>query len=1547
MKNNKFKKLIGKKSTGIVITILAFVIVFGAIFSVSNVTLAADSLPGIVDIRNDMTSEAYKVLEIVPDLAVAEFGFLVGGEEPLDVATLYDATSGEWSTWQEYLAKNVETMDETARRNYLAGLVSSNTDYISSAGQTNDKPMWYETYTEYGVTAATADGVIQGGNEPVYGWLIADDSRGKGWNAKFTKIDGKTYEEILDVAETTPYYLLDTTAEVALTDADITSSTYPDHFYTYKKDPTNSFYVASVTFGELKADIADGGLVDAEEAADEIGNYYILKFKMLTDSDDLSTGPKVYVASDFVYMETGAPYVIPEQVGKGHSLTKPAKNIYYQGGLFSNEMFKQHTLDIDPAEVANHKIDVQTVTAGTLNAMTRAELTAYLATVDFIYLNSGNSSYKYIYNNASYDLDNDAVELIFEKICNEKTPCIVDYNLRELGSLYSDISNTKAYALACMLMQSNYRGLLVSGQFNTSTISSNLTTWASSIPTTNSHNFVNGNVMVINSNSTNGRLTTKYYGTVYSDSVVAAAYKAVKDEIEVENLYRAADQTSGYGQLATEIHKSTVVRYIMNYVSARAITKKTSFEVLEIQPANVKQPGNSTTEEPRGDIDLTPAKVKTWLGITDNSVTVNITTMTTMEFIGTIEDLNSEYDLIYIGADIAGMTRTGNSPDTYKTNYLDDNMDGLIYTNVGGTTKVKAQLAGHLDTDWYNYNTVNKTVTARYNGNDITADKHNALVDYVKGTYPIVVSDKLCASTTAPTSTTVDNCTYLYSFLQQHLKDANVFKYSEVKDGNNNNFKFYANRAKLDIGIKTVAAEEAAVVGGTPFVQPGEYATGNDQTQKHVTYVSKESDGKAYLRYKFTITNNGAVYSNTQYTAALYLDSNSDGKFSAEYENISDIIITHVATGQTVKNGELVAGEQYLLTRQVPDTYSGLLTWKVEVSQTSNKFIRDSIKGYSRLKDTPKAKIKVLQVFRDKDAALLLEWAIGNTEAADGENDCLETLVWGGTYKGVYYEGITDEYQFEFTSIRNWELNKSFETGYLWKNNAQTSQKFNLMDYDMLILGFYDSYNLRDGQSSDIGYDAVNGTNGIKQFIDSGKSVLFAHDTTSVTIVDNYKNYWIKDTGLNIYTKNNTYKYDANVWGYYLNMYIRDMVGLDTYGITLTTKEGVDYDMVNSGQDLSESTAGLTLMSALKNTLEDGYYKIGLKPLAYKPNSNKTETVPETQGFCYGWMDYSWTADSTTYRNHKSTYNTYEADKVNDGAITTYPYYLGDHISIARTHHQYFTLDLNTDDDKDGETDLVVWFTMGGVNGDNITGDFNTTSHKDVMNNYYIYNKGNITYTGFGDFDDDDSKNAAVVVDECKLFVNTLVAAYNAAAKEPQVIVYESEDNLTPTTTFYEYGDADNGVAFRQDSQRMYFQVSDMNVIRGEKVASAEYYVALKPGTVSSAATTYTTGDTTYQIYTDSSEQKFIKLTNLSTYTAAGQTANAGSLQCGVLYYVDIPTSVFEINGVKGQNVNTFMLSAKTKLKKVGSLTGVTTEKVTSTTYHKIDFVHLELFPLD
>ena len=248
--------------------------------------------------------------------------------------------------------------------------------------------------------------------------------------------------------------------------------------------------------------------------------------------------------------------------------------------------------------------------------------------------------------------------------------------------------------------------------------------------------------------------------------------------------------------------------------------------------------------------------------------------------------------------------------------------------------------------------------------------------------------------------------------------------------------------------------------------------------------------------------------------------------------------------------------------------------------------------------------------------------------------------------------------------------------------------------------------------------------------------------------------------------------------------------------------------------------------------------------------------------------------------------------------------------------------------------------------------NFDDTSEKDVMNNYYIYNKGNITYTGFGDFESNTWLNRGNVVDECKLFVNTLVAAYQAGASDSSISVFDTPDGNVPTDSFFEYGDAENNIAFRTESQRMYFNITDKNVIRGEKKAWAKYYVALKPGTVNANATSYNG----YEVVTIEDKQCIDVSRHLNTYDLAGNvidttvSENPG-LECDTMYYVDIPTtgenSVFNLPGVDGQNTNTFFMRTKVILRQKGSLTEAVYIRPSTETIKKVEFTQLELFPLD
>lgn len=152
--------------------------------------------------------------------------------------------------------------------------------------------------------------------------------------------------------------------------------------------------------------------------------------------------------------------------------------------------------------------------------------------------------------------------------------------------------------------------------------------------------------------------------------------------------------------------------------------------------------------------------------------------------------------------------------------------------------------------------------------------------------------------------------------------------------------------------------------------------------------------------------------------------------------------------------------------------------------------------------------------------------------------------------------------------------------------------------------------------------------------------------------------------------------------------------------------------------------------------------------------------------------------------------------------------------NIATTHKQYYQLDMNQDADGDGESDIVVWYTLSNHG-------IYEQSPKDVRNNYYIYTMGNVTYSGVGhsDFSNND--------DELKLYINTMIAAYSASVHEPSIYLKENADtDSNDITTLYATIDdaieeeaankADARLDGADSTQDVYFTVKDSNLVRNQ-----------------------------------------------------------------------------------------------------------------------------------
>lgn len=824
--------------------------------------------------------------------------------------------------------------------------------------------------------------------------------------------------------------------------------------------------------------------------------------------------------------------------------------------------------------------------------------------------------------------------------------------------------------------------------------------------------------------------------------------------------------------------------------------------------------------------------------LTEEKTKIEITTMTTNEFVGKIGDVNTDYDMIFVGSDTSDDFYFPNKRQMSGGQYLsgkrypsytESAMNGMVYVHVGDVliytdTSAKStepQLAGMLDSDYLpvvfrdggkekryllspEYNALrsglnsdgkyvmnwqytpafgwlkNRTdiidrsdITSDYkyrignlgcfrlSGNDITSMTVQKLQNFARSGYPVITENDLyngARSGNGVNESVVDNSSYVYEFLDSVKSYDNVRTRQEM-DEEKNSLNFYINLPKPAI---TFLGED-----GTPPVY----------SEKKKEYISADS---GELSFHFQIKDEAAVSQESMtYNCRLFVDLNTDGNFAGG-EQIPDISVLD-ADGNPVfaVDGvyQLKVNKEYYAKRSLPETYIEVINWKFEIENNQNPNIRTSETGLSKLEQKgEKAAVKVLQVMPD---------------AANTWSGVTWNLSNDGSFKRLL-NGV-EEFSFDITSIT---------ASAFGKNPGQLDGK------DMLILGFADlSSNISDDKGA---------VQKILQFIQDGKSVLFAHDNTSFinysstdTFLDRSANADANWSGYptgyspNEPGDNSSHRKPGGGhgnwnwvdWGYNMNSFVRTAVGMDRYGITSDVS-----DILKRGEILSAGTEEWDLVSA--NTDD----------MPYVAGSNRTQTYPELHGYA-----------TLEVMNPGTALTTSSVRQVNKGVITEYPYKIDETFQIATTHGQYYQLGLEADDNKDGESDVVVWYCLAG-------GDYEK-SPNDMRSNYYIYSKGNVMYTGVG--------HSPVTLEmEKKLFVNTIVAAYHSSVRQPAVDFVESNNFYAQKQNFAyfasDYGGAEEKVL--KEEQTLYFRVSDRNLINSDMAGeegrrlNLHFYQKVNPG---------------------------------------------------------------------------------------------------------------------
>ena len=695
----------------------------------------------------------------------------------------------------------------------------------------------------------------------------------------------------------------------------------------------------------------------------------------------------------------------------------------------------------------------------------------------------------------------------------------------------------------------------------------------------------------------------------------------------------------------------------------------------------------------------------------------------------------------------------------------------------------------------------------------------------------------------------VDSTSYVYQAINAIKDRDNVMSVQEIDAAT---LQKYLNLSKPKIDLT---------------VSPTEY----NNTDGTMTSIAASTDGKYYLNYTFAIQNEtDPTPATTTYDCALYLDLNADGKYS-DSEKLSDITVTQ--NGKTVypslnEDGSeyyrLSAGISYSISRQVPDGYIGILPWKLEVVKNGAPRTHASIHQYTRVAPTEDevATIQVLQIAPDADGVLNLEaqQAASNTGYSD-----LYSSVTGKYYAGIYGKLLADvtDFHVQITTIKATALEGQFSS--IPEADRRAAIYAYLDSFNMVIIGFNDMYR-------EIGkYTAY----AITDYIASGKSILFTHDTTSLSNIDKSATVYDEYTynGYD-YRQNLTLPSDPYYWGYNFNTIIRDSVGLDRYGIS--SQNGIKTSAGSNTLSTIKSILFPQTSSTTLNSTEIGSLINAGYSIAYQANSNAdgsaAETLAQTQGYTnYSLIRYGANSGSNLkYRN--STYDsgreTNYVSQVNEGQITTYPYnintavFLGtgtdDTMSVGRTHEQYYQLNMNSDD-------IVVWFCLS-ANSTSSNAYYNDLPN-DVVNAYYIYNKGNVTYSGVGHTSANSnytgSSISGAIQNEAKLFINTMIASYQSGKQDPEVSITSDINGNTKENYKYFYSDyttdqiIEGGTAGNSSQRAIYFRLTDTN-LDADKVISLSFAynsggedVAFSPTVylANGAAATVFNGGKVYCIY--------------------------------------------------------------------------------------------------
>ncbi len=259
-------------------------------------------------------------------------------------------------------------------------------------------------------------------------------------------------------------------------------------------------------------------------------------------------------------------------------------------------------------------------------------------------------------------------------------------------------------------------------------------------------------------------VNTGFYDDIDGTDELSKAFRdAIDSEVIRENSLR---ELTGVVSITSDVTMATAMRHLLNTVDRREDNIKTEINVLEIQAIYIPTDDRWKNPSASNYAGLKTSTVAQWTGFNESDI--YITTMAVTEFIGKNENIFETYDLVYIGSSVYGFNTTTVGGKTI-TNYNDNSMDGLIYTNIGDTYGQENSTYGLIDSEYYingsQYQVSGNgidyvgwpvkhdgAVDTRFSGFDIPPAKLQELHAFAQAGVPIVIDDGVISNTVSNTT---------------------------------------------------------------------------------------------------------------------------------------------------------------------------------------------------------------------------------------------------------------------------------------------------------------------------------------------------------------------------------------------------------------------------------------------------------------------------------------------------------------------------------------------------------------------------------------------------------------------------------------------------------------------------------------------------------------------------------------------------------------------------------------------------------------------------